>query len=157
MDRSEARRRIRELDEALAEEPMDLNTVNSPETARSSASGLARIPFLRIDDIVRLRAQGITTIEELEDSVLEVPETTWPQILDLARTRVLEVDTSEMSLPEGPEENGEGELSRCMALTREGRQCRNKSREGSKYCGAHKGYQPTAEELEARQEGKIEA
>ncbi len=30
----------------------------------------------------------------------------------------------------------------CEALTADGKQCRNSSRKGSKYCGSHKGYQP---------------
>lgn len=31
----------------------------------------------------------------------------------------------------------------CAALTEEGAQCRNSSRDGSKYCSSHFGYQPT--------------
>jgi hypothetical protein len=38
----------------------------------------------------------------------------------------------------------EGLQAQCAAITTDGKQCRNSSRHGSKYCGAHKGYQPAA-------------
>lgn len=44
--------------------------------------------------------------------------------------------------------------AQCGALTADGAQCRNSSREGSKYCASHKGYQPpTARGVAQRVEG----
>lgn len=38
----------------------------------------------------------------------------------------------------------------CEALTAAGDQCKNSAREGSKYCGSHKGYRPPAKATAAK-------
>ncbi len=38
----------------------------------------------------------------------------------------------------------------CAALTAAGDQCKNSSRDGSKYCGSHKGYRPPAKSVAAK-------
>jgi hypothetical protein len=48
-----------------------------------------------------------------------------------------------------------GYRPQCMALTDDGKQCRNSARKGSKYCAPHVGYQPpTTKGLAKRIEGK---
>ncbi len=48
-----------------------------------------------------------------------------------------------------------GYRPQCSALTDDGKQCRNSAREGSKYCGSHIGYQPSASKgLAKRIEGE---
>lgn len=152
------RQRFEELEAAIADETPDLRTERSPESARPNSSSLAKVPFLRIGDIVALRSQGIRSLEELETSILDVPEQVWPRVLNLARANVLELDLQELeSAVNAATAGGADGTTRCLALTAQGRQCRNPAREGSKYCSVHAGYQPTEEELEARREGRIEA
>lgn len=43
------------------------------------------------------------------------------------------------TLPGSAKATGQG-TAQCIALTAAGKQCRNSSRDGSKYCGSHKGY-----------------
>lgn len=44
-----------------------------------------------------------------------------------------------------PAVKDDGPMPQCLAITAGGKQCRNSSRHGSQYCGAHKGYRaPTA-------------
>ncbi len=48
-----------------------------------------------------------------------------------------------------------GKQAQCGAYTKDGLQCRNSSRKGSKYCVTHKGYRaPTRAQLEARLDTK---
>lgn len=155
MSRHAFRERIRELEEARSGPPQELETVSSPESARSAADqGLARAPFLRISDIMLLRDEGIESLDELEDRLLEVPDAVWPRVLDLIRARVIQVDKGLARRRDLGQPNGDG-AGRCLALTKAGDRCQNQARSGSKYCASHKGYQPSEEELTARRQGLL--
>lgn len=155
MSREAVRRRIRDLQEALEEDPRELATGGSADSIRSSSSGLATVPFLTINDIILLRDLGISSLDELEANMVEVPDPVWPHVLALVEARVLDPASSMSSAASrAAGANGDGE-GRCLALTKAGVRCRNNAREGSKYCSSHKGYQPSPEELEARRKGLL--
>lgn len=152
MDREDVIDRIGELQAALDAEPTELDTVNSAETARS-ASSLAYLPYLTINDIIALRDAGIRNLEDIEADLLTVPEQAWDHVLDLVRARVIQVPSVGGS--NGRRSHGKAAQDRCLALTKDGSRCRNTSREGSSYCSSHKGYQPSQSELDARRRGLI--
>lgn len=153
MDRTHVLQRIRQLQDALEADPLTLETSNSPESARS-VSSLAYLPYLTINDIIVLRDAGMTSLDEIKEGILEVPEAAWPHVLDLVRSRVLEINPGHLEAP--AETNGAaGGNPQCLALTKQGTRCRNPAREGSTYCASHKGYQPTEAELKARRSGLI--
>lgn len=156
MSRDAVRERLRDVQQALEEAPRELVTGSSPDSIRSSSSGLARIPFLTINDIIQLRGQGIDTIDGLEAHYLDVPASTWPHVLDLVRARILRPAETHPPISKAVDNGPEGGASRrCLALTKKGDPCRNQARDGSKYCSSHKGYQPTPEEVDARQLGLL--
>lgn len=145
--------RIQQIEDALDEEPLELQTTNSPDSARSGA-GLAYAPFLTINDIIALRGAGMRDLEDIEQRILEVPEPAWTHVLDLVRARVLDVTPGTIK---APGTNGRGQdTGQCLALTKQGSRCQNHAREGSSYCASHKGYQPTQAELEARRRGLLD-
>lgn len=93
----DAPERIRQIEEALEEEPIDLATGSSVESVRSSTgSDMSRLPFLRVNDIIALRDAGLEGLEEIENNILEVPDTAWPHVLDMVRARVVQVRPSEL-------------------------------------------------------------
>lgn len=154
ISRDELLERLRHVEEALRSQPVEMETQSSPDAVRSAAQkGLAYLPYLTIEDIIQLRAEGIHDFETLESRVTDVPEAVWPHVLWLVRARVLRVPNRKAH---GRRAHGNGDGSRpCMALTRSGGRCKNAPREGSKYCSSHKGYQPTEIERKARQQGLL--
>jgi hypothetical protein len=150
--------RVEQIRTAVEGDELELRTSNSPESARSAAeTDLARAPYLRIEDIMILREEGLTSLDAIEEQLLEVPDDVWPRVVDLVRSRVLDVDPDEVlrQAEAMGMETLDDAADRCLALTQAGTQCRNGSREGSKYCAAHKGYQPSEEELTARRQGLL--
>ncbi len=73
------------------EEPADqLASVSSNESARnSSGPGLAMLPYLTINDIIQLRAAGFDDLDDLEERVLEVPESAWQHVIELIRADIV--------------------------------------------------------------------
>lgn len=153
------RERVAQIEAVLDDQPVSLNTANSPGSVRSSSgSDLATLPYLTINDIIQLKAAGFHELEDLEERILEVPEAAWEHVIDLVRARVLEPERAELmpQLVELEEKaRQEADLNpQCLALTKSGTRCKNAARTNSKYCASHKGYQPSQEELEARREGR---
>ncbi|MDX1611414.1 MAG: hypothetical protein R3185_03530, partial [Candidatus Thermoplasmatota archaeon] len=132
--------RLRDLQDARDDPRESLATVNSAESVRNNAGqGLAQLPYLTINDILHLRAQGYQSLDDLEERLLEVPEPAWGHVIELVRSEVLIVDPSKLTVPDDHEDG----QPRCLAYTKSGERCRNKSRSSSKYCSSHKGYQPS--------------
>lgn len=93
----DAEERIRQIEEVLEEDPVDLATGSSVDSIRSSSGpGLARLPYLTINDILALRDAGITEFEEIEANVLDLPDTAWDHVLDMVRARIIQVKPSEL-------------------------------------------------------------
>lgn len=89
--------RIRQIEEALEEEAVDLATGSSVESIRSSSgSGLATLPYLTINDIVALRDADLMELEEIEANILDVPDTAWDHVLHMVRARVIQVSPSDL-------------------------------------------------------------
>lgn len=84
------------------EEPAEqLASVSSNESARtSSGPGLAMLPYLTINDIIELRAEGFDELEDLEQRILEVPETAWEHVLELVRADIVRPRPEALSPPD---------------------------------------------------------
>lgn len=93
----DASERIRQIEEALEEEPADLATGSSVESVRSSTgSDMSRLPYLTVNDIIALRDADIEGIEEIEENILEVPDQAWEHVLWMVRARVVQVDPGQL-------------------------------------------------------------
>lgn len=89
--------RIQHIEEALEEGPVDLVTGSSVDSIRSSTGpGLARLPYLTINDIIALRDVDITELEQIEENILTIPEPAWEHVVDLVRARVVQVSPDQL-------------------------------------------------------------
>lgn len=89
--------RIQQIEEVLEDQPADLATKSSVESIRSSTGGgLATLPYLTINDIIALRDEEITQLEQIEARMLDLPDEAWSHVLDLVRARVVQVSPSEL-------------------------------------------------------------
>lgn len=94
---ADAQARIEQIEQALEEEQVQLATGSSVDSIRSSTGpGLARLPYLTINDIVVLKDAGMEEFEEIEANLLEVPDPAWEHVLDLVRARVIQVSPNEL-------------------------------------------------------------
>ncbi len=158
MSRDDIRERVRAVTDAAQSQRRSLNTQTSSDAARNAASqGLAYLPFLTINDIILLKDAGITNLETLEEKILSVPAPTWDHVVCLIEAGVVRIQPGSLNAAEAEARaaaEADGNMQ-CLALTKAGTRCRNISRDGSKYCGSHKGYRPSKEELEARELGLL--
>lgn len=93
----DAPERIRQIEEALEEEPVDLATGSSVESVRSSTgSDMSRLPFLTVNDIIALRDADIEGIEAIEENILEIPDQAWEHVLWMVRARVVQVEPNRL-------------------------------------------------------------
>lgn len=93
----DAPERIRQIEEVLEDEPIDLATGSSVESIRgSTGSDMSRLPFLTVNDIVVLRDAGLHDIEDIEEGIFEVPDSAWEHVLFMIRARVVQVDPSNL-------------------------------------------------------------
>lgn len=89
--------RIEQIEQALEEDQVQLATGSSVESIRSnSGSGLATLPYLTINDIVVLRNADIKEFEHIQANILTLPDSAWPHVLDLVRSRVLDPQPNEL-------------------------------------------------------------
>lgn len=93
----DAPERIRQIEEALEEDPVDLATGSSVESIRgSTGSDMARLPYLTVNDIIALRDAGLNGLEAIEDNVLDVPDEAWEHVLWMVRARLVQVSPAEL-------------------------------------------------------------
>lgn len=89
------------MEEAIEEPAEQLASVSSNESARtSSGPGLAMLPYLTINDIIQLRAAGFDELEDLEERILEVPESAWAHVLELIRANIVRPQPGALRPPE---------------------------------------------------------
>jgi hypothetical protein len=93
----DAPERIRQIEEALEEEPIDLATGSSVESIRgSTGSDMSRLPFLTVNDIIALRDADLEGLEAIENNILDVPDAAWEHVLFMVRARVVQVEPNEL-------------------------------------------------------------
>jgi len=93
----DAPERIRQIEEALKEEPIDLATGSSVESIRgSTGSDMSRLPFLTVNDIIALRDADLEGLEAIENNILDVPDAAWEHVLFMVRARVVQVEPNEL-------------------------------------------------------------
>lgn len=93
----DASERIRQIEEALEEEPIDLATGSSVESIRNSTgSDMVRLPYLTISDVIALKDADLTEIETIESNMLDVPDAAWEHVLYMVRARVLQPDPNDL-------------------------------------------------------------
>jgi len=100
----DAPERIRQIEEALEEEPIDLATGSSVESIRgSTGSDMSRLPFLTVNDIIALRDADLEGLEAIENNILDVPDAAWEHVLFMVRARVVQVEPNELRQQIGEE------------------------------------------------------
>ncbi|PSG95981.1 hypothetical protein BRD56_12880 [Thermoplasmatales archaeon SW_10_69_26] len=100
----DAPERIRQIEQALEEEPIDLATGSSVESIRgSTGSDMSRLPFLTVNDIIALRDADLEGLEAIENNILDVPDAAWEHVLFMVRARVVQVEPNELRQQIGEE------------------------------------------------------
>ncbi|MDD5502304.1 MAG: hypothetical protein PHH26_02440 [Candidatus Thermoplasmatota archaeon] len=117
-----------------------------PKEVKAEAPPAPQIPFKHGDYTLYARKVKLKNGGEVEIYFFSKHKPVSGHVAPMPEGRVVGVNRK-TGLPflrkkEKPEEEGKKYRPQCAAITDSGGQCRNSARAGSKYCIAHKGYQP---------------